>query len=114
MKYSRKRPKGSGDESTENLRGKFRELEKQVEIQKRYIKSLEKRLKRLNASEENFTSTKRSKKIIEEELESNDKENSCSHCGNTLIEKPIWTPTGEVMWVFCQGCKFKEKKKSGK
>lgn len=108
MKHPRKRPRGSGDE-TENLKGRLRTLEKLVEAQKRYIKSLEKVVKRAKLNEENFTSKPKKLPSVEVEV-IDDKTNNCPQCGSPNFENHIiWTPNGESQWLICQDCKFKEK-----
>lgn len=110
----KRRLKGSGDKTEETLRGKVRELEKQVEIQRRCIKTLEKQLRRrvsgVIEEELNKKQTKKDKKLAESQVE---KANCCPRCsGPDFNEVPVWTPLGEVMWMICQSCQFKEKKKS--
>jgi hypothetical protein len=120
MKHHKQRPKGSGDDNGENLRGRVRTLEKQIEIQKRHIRSLEKRLTRGESNDINSTSDpakllKRLKKKhdrkakVEEEI---DKSSCCPQCSSpNYVLHQQWTPGGSIDFSICQECKFREKKK---
>ena len=86
----------SKDNSEENLRGKLRELQKQLEMEKRYSRSLEKQIK----SEFKTKNDLPSKKELEK------KEEVCPSCGKeggATISK-IWTPNGDMLFVNCKLC----------
>jgi hypothetical protein len=112
MKQRKKRPRGSGEE-VGILKGRIRGLEKLVDNQKRYIKSLEKKAKRVVVHEEQATYTPEIPEV--EEVIVDDKANSCPECGSPeYISCTIWTPKGDCTWIVCQVCKYKEKMSSEK
>lgn len=101
MKYKRNRPRGN-ERSEEILRGRIRELEKEIDRLKRHIGSLSKKHKP--------PSQKKQEVEIEEPT---DKVDSCPNCGSPDYRtSPIWSPKGEIIWKICQLCKYREKKVS--
>jgi len=92
------RRRGNSEDSNENLRGRLRELQKQLEIEKRYSRSLEKKLSN-SSSEEKVTSPSLPKPV-------------CTHCGkeDTIRVSVIWSPAKEIVWHVCEICGHKEKK----
>lgn len=102
------RPKNGGsDNSDENLRGRLRELQKQLEAEKRYSKSLEKALSKRTVKPGNNHKLKEAIPKMEAKI-------LCQNCGKdgTLIDQTIWSPSkGEIVWTVCQLCHHKEKKK---
>lgn len=107
-KRSDPRRRGNSEKSEENLRGKLRDLGKQLESAKRYAKSLEKKIERMLG---NGISEKSEESVPHK---SNDPTPSvCNSCGseNEIRKTSVWTPSGEVVWLICQICKNRERKK---
>lgn len=94
--------KSSFVDHEENLRGRYRELKKQLEAQSRYISHLENLLAKKSS---------KNKKANENKVEiSKEKENFCPRCGsNEFFPKPFWSPNKEIVWIICSICKYKEK-----
>lgn len=90
------------EDSEEKLRGKIREISKQLEAERRYSRALEKRLKRQYDTP-----------AVTEEPKSNKPPVICGHCGkeDTMEEQSFYTPNGDVYWMICKICQYKEKKK---
>lgn len=103
MKNRRKRPRGTFDNSDENLRGKFRDLQKQLNTERRYIKSLEKKLRGTAGFSEKRES---GKSIVSEPT-------MCSNCGEENCTKKITisAPHTTYVWIECELCQFRERKK---
>lgn len=99
------RARGNAEDSEENLRGRLRELQKQLEAEKRYSRSLEKRVNKLlgHKSEE--------EKAKESVPERNEPKNLCPHCGkeDTVNLHKVWSPTGEIVWSICSICHNRER-----
>lgn len=89
------------DESEENLRGRLRELQKELEKEKRYSRSLEKRLSSKNEKVPD---------VKEETYKLSD--SNCQNCGKgTMVEHTINSPTKEIVWAVCDTCKHRERRK---
>lgn len=100
MKNRIHRKNPESDDSEEKLRGKIREIAKQLEAEKRYSRALEKRLKR------QYDAPVPAPEPDEPAI-------VCGSCGKegTVKEQEIYTPNGPVYWMVCQLCHHKEKKK---
>lgn len=109
MKKGRRGRREMNDEKRdENLRGKLRELQKELEIKNRHIRSLEKRLETAS-------------RPITEDDENNDNRREeqdprCPQCGSTGRKvASFWHPVKEdlVVKIECDNCghNFKDDKK---
>lgn len=103
MKHKRNRPRKGEERTEETLRGRIRELEKEIDRLKRQLGSLQKHPKRVTSQDD----------PKEEDVESNDKEFCCPNCGSPDYKAAtIWSPNGYLNWMVCQSCRHKEKIKS--
>jgi len=102
-KHNRHHQRRSGDESEENLRGRLREAEKALERERRYSRSLEKRLAQKRDVKERTEHEPKPEPILD-----------CPNCGKgRLIEQKIYSPTKEIIWAVCnnEACKHRERRK---
>lgn len=87
------------DESEENLRGRLRELQKELDRERRYSRSLEKRLYDKKESKEKDEPAK-------------PPSNLCPNCGKgTLVERQTPHPTKNIVWAICDVCEHRERRK---
>jgi len=97
-------PRNGGEDRDEALRGRIRQLEKQVEQQNRLIRSLEKQLSR-NPTKD----IKKNSKPLPP-MDGDDKKDMCPNClGVVFRVVPIGPPNKEILWKVCQTCKSREK-----
>lgn len=103
MSKNRHHRRSGSDDTEEKLRGRVRELEKELERERRYSRSLEKKLQPGKVDEKNDGPKER---IHQQE--------TCPQCGKgTLIERTVPNPTKHIVWAFCSldGCNFRERRK---
>jgi len=99
-----RRNKYDENDTIEKLKGKIRELTKQLDSEKRYSKSLEKRITeadrvpKINKNEENKVRKKESAAFCPQ----------CKH-ENTMEEKVFYSPNKKLIWLICSNCLYKEK-----
>lgn len=100
MKNRSLRRRTSREDSDENLRGKLRELQKQLEAERRYSSSLEKKLKSIASNGSR-----------NEEIEVQLNPVCCQSCGKSESIKivEIWRPGGGIKWLTCELCGHKQK-----
>ena len=97
MKQYRHNRKNGTNDSEENIRGKLREMQKELDREKRYSRSLEKRLSTENK---------------EEKREEIPKAADCPNCGKgILIERETPHPTKKMVWAACSLCEHRERRK---
>jgi translation initiation factor 2B subunit (eIF-2B alpha/beta/delta family) len=107
-KAERRALKGTSEKNSEKLKGRIRELAKEVEKWKRYALSLEKQLIYSPEQIEEMKANKKKKK--EEKVEIPKEKDRCSNCAGTdTIKNVLWTPTGERIILHCNSCNHKEK-----
>lgn len=103
MKRNKHAHRKGVDESEENLRGRLRELQKELDKERRYSRSLEKRLY-----------PKKDSKEKTEDVVPTPQEGICPNCGKgTMVEQVIHSPTKEIVWAVCnyEACKHRERRK---
>ena len=104
MKHKRNRARRTEARSEEKLRGRIRELEKEIDRLKRQLGSFKKHGK-------NPPAQNNDKNVNDYDTE--DKLLSCPSCGSPDYKSvTIWTPKGYINWMICQTCKHREKKES--
>lgn len=100
MKNRMRRRNPESEDSEEKLRGKIRDISKQLEAERRYSRALEKRLKRQYEDP-----------TVPQEPEKSGPPVICGHCGkeDTMEKQSFYTPNGDVYWMICKLCQYKEK-----
>jgi hypothetical protein len=101
----RRAPRERGnDDSEENLRGKLRELEKELREERRYSRSLEKKLSVTNIG------TARDGDSVTDDKFSKNNQDVCKKCGEAKIKyNTINAPHKKIVWAVCESCNHKEK-----
>lgn len=102
MKHRGRRSRGSNT-TDEALRGKNRELQKEIRHLKQRIRQLERQLGMSSSHEEAG---------VEEINIPTTHDKQCENCGKDKMKEAIvWSPSGEIAWLVCQICKHREKRK---
>lgn len=89
------------DNSEENLRGRLRELERQLRDEKRYSRSLEKKI-----SIKGIETDRDVEKVVKDD----DPKFVCKKCGSTNVTpSQINAPHKKIIWLICQDCNHRVK-----